>query len=175
MKRFIFFFALLVLSANQACTQVPEMRPAIQNPAFDRQLVDLLSFTIPLLGVDVLYKNLHQYQILDAREREEYEVSHIPGAQYIGYNYFDESLLKGLDKNSPTVVYCSVGYRSEKIAERLRKMGFTKVYNLYGSLFEWANKGYPLENAKGQKTRRIHTYNQSWSQWVNRKGLIKVW
>ncbi len=175
MKRFVLLFALILLGLNRACTQVPDMRPDIQNPAFDRQLTQLLSFTIPLLGVETLYKNLANYQILDAREWEEYKVSHIPGARYIGYKEFDQERLKALNKDLPTVVYCSVGYRSEKIAERLRKLGFTKVYNLYGSLFEWANKGYPLEDAKGQNTQRIHTYDEAWSRWVNRKGLEEVW
>lgn len=173
MKKLLFF--LFLFGASRACTQVPEVRPSIQNPAFDQRLTELLSFTIPLIGVKELKQNLNNYQILDAREREEYDISHIPGALYIGYKAFDESLTKKLDKQKPIVVYCSVGYRSEKIAERLRALGFQKVYNLYGSIFEWANLGYPLVDTQGQITHRIHTYNEAWSRWVEAKGLEEIW
>ncbi len=176
MKKLLIPIVLLFfVSIQQACTQVPEVRPSIQNPAFDQRLTELLSFTVPLIGVKELKQNLDQYQILDAREREEYDISHIPGALYIGYKAFDESLIKTLDEQKPVVVYCSVGYRSEKIAERLRSLGFQKVYNLYGSIFEWANLGYPLEDARGHITHRIHTYNKEWSRWVEAKGLEEVW
>ncbi len=175
MKRHTFILLFLLFGASRACTQIPEVRPPISNPAFDQRLTELLSFTIPLIGVETLYQNLENYQVLDAREHEEFDISHIPGAQYIGYKAFDESLIKNLDKHAPTVVYCSVGYRSEKIAERLRELGFTQVYNLYGSLFEWANCGYPLVDKQNQPTQRIHTYNEEWSRWVQRKGLEEVW
>ncbi len=66
--------------------------------------------------------------------------------------------LKNLDKDKPVVVYCSVGYRSEKIAEKLEKEGFTQVYNLYGGIFEWVNQDNPVYNEKG-KTNNIHPYS----------------
>jgi hypothetical protein len=49
------------------------------------------------------------------------------------------------------------------------------VYNLYGSIFEWANRGYKVIDAQGQKTQKVHTYNQSWSKWLDRSGVEKIW
>ena len=64
----------------------------------------------------------------------------------------------------------------KKIGEQLQEAGFTKVFNLYGSLFEWANQDYPLENAEGTVTHKVHTYNKKWSQWVDDDGkIVKVW
>ncbi|MEZ4984799.1 MAG: rhodanese-like domain-containing protein [Saprospiraceae bacterium] len=64
---------------------------------------------------------------LDARERKEFEVSHLPGAHFIGYDDFDLSRVEKLDKGREVIVYCSVGYRSEKITEKLLAAGFTNV------------------------------------------------
>ena len=117
----------------------------------------------------------NEVYIFDAREEEEYLTSHIKGARYLGYKKFDEQKLAGVPKNAKVVVYCSVGYRSEKIGERLQKMGFTDVSNLYGSIFEWVNRGYPVVGQNGEPTRRIHTYNAKWSQWVDNDDAEKVW
>ena len=70
-------------------------------------------------------------------------------------------------------MYCSVGYRSEKISEKLIAAGFTDVSNLYGGIFEWVNIGRPVYKASNQKTNRVHTYNKEWSKWL-RTG-IKVY
>lgn len=106
---------------------------------------------------------------LDAREQEEFAVSHLPGARCIGYEHFDEAAVAGLKKDQPIVVYCSVGIRSERIAERLITMGFTNVSNLYGGLFEWVNQEQSLVNEEGKHTKRVHGYNRLWSIWL-RKG-----
>lgn len=99
---------------------------------------------------------------LDAREVEEYNVSHLPGAERIGYDQPDFALVAEVDKDRPVVVYCTIGYRSERMAKQLRDQGFSKVYNLYGSIYAWSLAGLPLENAQGRPTKSIHTYNKKW-------------
>ena len=113
--------------------------------------------------------------ILDARERAEYDVSHLPNAVFIGYNNFEKKIVDSLAKDKPIVVYCSIGYRSEKIGEKLQKLGFTKVYNLYGSIFEWVNQGNVVVDKNGQPTKKVHTYNKNWSRWVEDGKAEKVW
>jgi rhodanese-related sulfurtransferase len=135
----------------------------------------MLSHAVPVLDVDSVQQHPTKYILLDAREWDEYTVSHIPGARYIGYKQFSERALRGVTRESPIAVYCSVGYRSEKIAERLRGMGYTQVYNVYGSIFEWANRGYPLAAPGGGEVRRVHTYNRKWSRWVLNGNIEKVW
>jgi len=112
--------------------------------------------------------------ILDAREKKEYEVSHIKGAKFIGYDDFDLDRVKDIDKDSKIYVYCSIGYRSEKIGEKLKADGYDKVYNLYGGIFNWANSGYPLENGKGQPTKAVHGFDKKWSQWLNEEKCKKI-
>ncbi|MCB0706675.1 MAG: rhodanese-like domain-containing protein [Saprospiraceae bacterium] len=172
-RKLMLIFSLLPFWGCKA--QIPENRPEVRETAFDSELSSLLSFSVPLLGVKELRDSKGKYIILDAREREEYDVSHIPGAIFLGYNDYDKALLEGLDNNKPVLLYCSVGYRSEKLGEKLQKMGFTNVYNLYGSIFEWANQGYELETNSGQATNKIHTYNKKWSKWVQNSEFEKVW
>lgn len=99
---------------------------------------------------------------LDARETAEYRVSHLPGALHLGFDRMDMGVVEELDRDRPVVVYCTVGYRSERAAKKLREAGFSRVYNLYGSLYAWKLAGYPLEDAAGKATERLHTYNRKW-------------
>jgi len=99
---------------------------------------------------------------LDARETTEYDVSHLPNARRLGYNQPDFSILADEDPTRPIVVYCTIGYRSERMAAQLRKRGFERVYNLYGSIYAWSLAGFPLEDASGQPTQQVHTYNRKW-------------
>ena len=160
---------ILFLSSIQGISQ------DVLNPTFDERLEKLLSFTVPVIDVPEANENADDYIFLDAREPEEYQISHIPGARYIGYKKFNEDLLEGISHDDKIIVYCSVGYRSEKIGKKLEKLGYTSVYNLYGSIFEWINCDLPLENQQGISTDTIHTYNKKWSKWVDDKEAIKVW
>jgi rhodanese-related sulfurtransferase len=157
------------------CTQVPEDRPYVVNPEFDQKISATISFTIPTKGVQEVWKQKDEVYLLDTREREEYQVSHIEGATYLGYKNPDYTRLEDIPKDAEVVLYCSIGYRSEKIAEELRKRGYQNVYNLYGSIFEWVNQGYPVVDEAGNVTDKIHTYNRNWSKWVDEQQAKKVW
>ncbi len=150
-------------------------KPTTGNAAFDTELSQLLSFSVPLMSVSELEKKLEKVNLFDVREEVEYNISHIPGAIHVGFEKFDPAVFKEIKKDESVVLYCSVGYRSEKIGERLKKMGFTNVFNLYGSIFEWANKGLSLENSNGKSTLEIHTYNKEWSKWVDNPAIEKIW
>lgn len=142
-----------------------------QDAAFDKKVAELLSFTVPTVTVEQVAKWQavdKKLYFLDARALKEYKVSHIPNARHIGYEEMRQAALNGIPKNAVVIVYCSVGYRSEKIGERLQEAGYQKIYNLYGSLFEWVNQGHPIENAKGLPTQRVHTYSKEWSRWLKR-------
>ena len=146
----------------------------MKSAAFSDKINELLSFSVPVISVTEAHK-LKSVVFFDAREEEEFKVSHIPGAKYVGYRSFDEDLLDQIAKDQKIVVYCSIGYRSEKIGEKLKKLGYSKVYNLYGSIFEWANEGYALENAQGKVTKKVHVYNKKWSKWMTNENYEKVY
>jgi len=124
---------------------------------------------IPYISIQEMAMPKTQFIILDAREKNEFEISHIKNAVLVGYNSFElDSILKKItDKKSKIVVYCSVGIRSEKIASKLKKAGYTNVYNLYGGIFEWKNNDFPIYNIRNIETDSIHAYSKKWSKWVN--------
>lgn len=166
---------ILIMGVLSACNSTAQKATGmVQNAAFDRTLQGLLDFEVNTISVADLQK-MKDVIVLDAREHEEYAISHIPGALHIGFNHWSKESVKNISIDKKLVVYCSVGYRSEKIGKKLKNLGYANVYNLYGSIFEWANQGLPLESNEGLKTNRIHTYNKNWSKWVSNKELQKVW
>lgn len=106
---------------------------------------------------------------LDAREIEEYKVSHLKNAIHAGYDKFELEIIekKIPNKDQEIVVYCSLGIRSEVIAIKLKKGGYTNVKNLYGGIFEWKNKNFSVYNAQEKVTDSIHTFSNKWSKWLN--------
>ncbi|WGH74436.1 rhodanese-like domain-containing protein [Tenacibaculum tangerinum] len=113
--------------------------------------------------------------LLDAREPKEFEISHLKNAVCVGYDFFNlENTLQKLpkDKNTKIVVYCSLGIRSEDIAEQLQKAGYTNIFNLYGGIFEWKNQGKTVVNLENKSTEKIHTFNKEWSKWLHKGEKI---
>jgi rhodanese-related sulfurtransferase len=175
MKSITFICSIALFFAIFSCNaQAPADRAQCKNPDFDKKVASWLSFTVKTINPETV-KTLPDALILDAREKEEYAVSHLPKAVFIGYKHFEKEVLNTVPKDKPIVVYCSIGYRSEKIGEKLQKMGFTKVYNLYGSIFEWINQGNEVVDNQGVVTKKVHTFNRNWSQWVVDKKAEKIW
>lgn len=143
-----------------------------QNTAFKKVLDGYISQTVPIISVDSLNQNLAEFTVLDAREIEEFEVSHLRNAIYVGYNNFSiNKVMKKIAANKPIVVYCSIGYRSEKIGEQLQKKGY-KVYNLYGGIFQWTNQGYEVVNSATKPTKKVHGYDKNWGKWLTRSEVV---
>ncbi|MHA3773523.1 rhodanese-like domain-containing protein [Verrucomicrobiota bacterium sgz303538] len=103
--------------------------------------------------------------LLDARNSEEYAVSHLPGARNVVPGTSVATLEPTLPKDTPIVTYCSVGYRSSALAEQLRDAGYTNVQNLEGSIFRWANEDRPLV-CDGKPTDKVHPYSNYWARLV---------
>nr|XP_054748800.1 uncharacterized protein LOC129254365 isoform X1 [Lytechinus pictus] len=152
--------------------------------------------------------------IVDARPEAEYNVSHIPSAVRIdpGNQNMDDvkkiiqdQLVKddsaSLD-NKPiqVVMYCSVGYRSSALANRLRqalkaekdktdtatnhsisqptepskeKCPRIRVFNMEGCLFKWANEGRQMVDGRGNITEFVHPYSIMWGQLISKD--IRRW
>lgn len=126
---------------------------------------------VPYISVQELAMPKTKAIILDAREKKEFEVSHIKEAIFVGYDNFniDETIAKlNTNKNTKIVVYCSLGIRSERIGEKLQKEGYTNVFNLYGGIFEWKNKGFEVVDTKEKPTEKVHAFSKSWSKWLKK-------
>lgn len=100
--------------------------------------------------------------LLDARAPAEFRVSHLAGARRVDPDHPDLGALRPL-RSSRVVVYCSVGWRSAVVADRLRQAGFTDVHNLEGGIFEWANARHPVVRGE-REVRAVHPYDEVWGR-----------
>jgi rhodanese-related sulfurtransferase len=104
--------------------------------------------------------------LLDVRGAEEFEVSHLRQARLATDLKQALSVIQDTAKDAPIVVYCSVGLRSAGLAQQLQQRGYSKVSNLEGSLFEWANAGLPVYRGS-DLVKLVHPYNRKWGQLLN--------
>lgn len=128
----------------------------------------------PTISLSQANKKLGEKNVyfLDTREKAEYNVSHIKGARYVGYDNFKLSTISDIPKNAVIIVYCSIGARSQTIGEKLKKAGYTNVKNLYGGLFHWNNCGYSMvTGSNNTSTSRIHGFSKEWGKWI-KKGTV---
>lgn len=156
MKNLVFFFLLISISS-------------FSQKNLKQLLKKYNTESIPYISVNDLKKDTDNVILLDSREPKEFKVSHLKNATCVGYDNFD--LTKTIqklpsDKNTKIVVYCSLGIRSEDVAEQLKKAGYKNVYNLYGGIFEWKNQDNTVVNSKNKPTKKVHTFNKDWSKWL---------
>lgn len=138
-------------------------------------LKSLYKNTVPLIQPAQLSQKLATgtpVLLLDTRSEKEFRVSHLQGAQLVSYDHFSADALAAIPKDRAIVVYCSVGYRSERIGEKLQDLGFTNVRNLYGGIFAWTNEKRPVFEGQN-KTNRVHAYSRTWGFWL--KNAEKVY
>ena len=82
------------------------------------------------------------FQLIDVREPQEYQICNIPQARLIPLGELPKRLHE-LDRSRPIVVHCKTGGRSAKAADLLRQNGFTGVLNMTGGILAWSDKVDP--------------------------------
>lgn len=155
------FFILFLFNLSSVLAQEP----------IDKLLSKYNSQSIPYISVEELKMQTFNKNvfILDSREIEEFEVSHLKNSTFVGYNDFSVASVtsKIKDKNAAIVVYCSLGIRSEDISKKIKNAGYTNVKNLYGGIFEWKNKGYSLFDTSNEETQKVHAFSKHWSKYLH--------
>jgi rhodanese-related sulfurtransferase len=130
-------------------------------------LKKMLKGSVPIISTGVLADSIRDkpdWVILDSRELAEFEVSHLPDAKWVGHIDFSMLRVSDIPKDAKVVVYCSIGVRSESIAEKLLAAGFSSLGNLYGGIFTWANEYKVLVKQNQKSTLAVHGYNQKWAR-----------
>lgn len=160
MKQFWMLLGLLLTTGSVVSAQTTSR-------TYGAMLETMYKKSVPLVTVAEL-KKMPNVVLLDTRAKAEYDVSHLPNARWVGYDDFDLKRVGDIPKQAKVVLYCSVGYRSERVGEKLVAAGYQHVQNLYGSLFEWVNEGNPVVDKEEKPTARVHAYSRLWGVWLQR-------
>jgi rhodanese-related sulfurtransferase len=86
-------------------------------------------------------------QVLDVRERSEWDAGHIPGAVHLPYHDID-GVPEGIDPERPVAVVCASGQRAAVAASLLLRHGAGgAVHVVDGGVPLWERSGWPVERA----------------------------
>ncbi len=105
--------------------------------------------------------------VLDVRTEEEFATSQLQGASRADPQGDDLEALR-IPEDATVVLYCSVGYRSAVLAQKLGVAGVDEVYNLRGGIFAWANEGRPVYTKEGP-ARQVHPYDRLWGRFLRKE------
>ena len=84
-------------------------------------------------------------QLVDVRTPDEYASGHLEGARLMDWsNGQFQKEMASLDKNTPVLLYCASGRRSDAALSALQEAGFKDVKHLQGGIQTWGRAGKPV-------------------------------
>ncbi|MGE5421399.1 MAG: rhodanese-like domain-containing protein [Chloroflexota bacterium] len=89
--------------------------------------------------------------IIDVREFFEFRKSRINGAINIPASGSIDVPADTIDKARHLFLYCTSGFRSKRVAQKLAERSFIHVYSLDGGITEWKKEGYSIDRKKLRK------------------------
>jgi len=150
------------LSAQPALTVVEtaiELAHPVANVTADTLAIRLMPDSIGAL-------------LFDVRALAEYKTSHLTDAIHIDPEISVECFIERYGTvvaGKNLIFYCSVGYRSSILLERVQKQataaGALSLSNLRGGIFRWYNSGHTVVDQDGT-TDRIHPYDSIWGRLI---------
>lgn len=116
---------------NVLCLLITVLGFSCQNNTTGITVVDKTFLEEEVIGKDV--------QLVDVRTQEEHESGHIDDA--FNFNVIDSEAflnqIETLDKDEPVYLYCKMGGRSNRAANIMKEMGFTKIFDYSGGYNDW--------------------------------------
>lgn len=84
-------------------------------------------------------KEMRRVQLIDVREKSDFDAGHILGARNIPYSLFKTRMVE-IRKDQPVYLYDYNKTLSSRAAVKLKKTGYTKLYRLKGGYRDWTGK-----------------------------------
>lgn len=128
MKKSFFLIAVFLLS----CTTTSERNNNVVENVSAKQAQSIMEDT--------------NIVVLDVRTAKEYSDGHIKNAVNIDVkseNFVSE--MQKLDKDTTYVMHCKSGGRSAIALEKVKDLGFKKIYHMNGGMLEWAEHNLPIQ------------------------------
>ena len=108
-----------------------------------KDLIEKAHTRVPKISCESFTKNYSEYFVIDVREGTEIlETGSIANAVNIPRGLIEMKLApsnndKGLNANTPIIVYCGGGSRASLAGKTLIELGFKNVQNLEGGYRGW--------------------------------------
>ena len=135
MKRIL--IVMLICLMLTACTQKPPEGTMKETTNQNTNQTEPAYMNITPEEAKKIMDSQSGYVILDVREQDEFDESHIPGAILIPHGQIKELAPSMLpDKDQLILVYCRSGRRSKIAAEALEEMGYTNIKE-FGGINDW--------------------------------------
>jgi glyoxylase-like metal-dependent hydrolase (beta-lactamase superfamily II)/rhodanese-related sulfurtransferase len=97
------------------------------------------------IDVQALHERIDDVQVLDVRERSEWDAGYIPGSVHVPYHDI-HGVPEGIEPSRPVAVICSSGQRSAVAASLLRRHGVEQpIHVADGGVGTWDAAGWPIE------------------------------
>ncbi len=119
------------------------------------KIPDTLNYITPAELKEILTRSSQSVFILDIRNTEAYNESHIKGAVNIVLDeLFQESSMAILPDNKPIVVCCGIGHVASQVLTLLQLLGYNSIGLKYGMGIStvsgevqkgWVELGYPVQ------------------------------
>ena len=91
------------------------------------------------LDQNEVHKGLRKAQVIDLREKADFDYGHIIGARNIPMSVF-RTRYQGLRKDQP-IYFCDAnGVASYRAARMMKKKGYTELFMLKGGYKKWTGK-----------------------------------
>jgi rhodanese-related sulfurtransferase len=101
--------------------------------------------SVPRMTVPELHERRDDVQVLDVRERSEWDAGRIPGSVHLPYHDID-GIPDGIDPARPVAAICGSGQRSAVAASLLLRAGAAEVIHVVdGGVGTWRRAGWPIE------------------------------
>jgi glyoxylase-like metal-dependent hydrolase (beta-lactamase superfamily II)/rhodanese-related sulfurtransferase len=107
--------------------------------------------SIERIDVEELHARDEGVQVLDVRERSEWDAGHIPGSVFTPYHDVT-GIPDGIDPSRPVAVICSSGQRSALAASLLKRHGAADAIHVAdGGVGTWERHGWPVETSQEKR------------------------
>jgi len=100
--------------------------------------------------------------IVDVREQQEFEQSHIPGAVHVPRGHLESRIETAVpNKDARVVLYCASGNRSALAADDMQeKLGYGSVESMTGGITLWKDRGYDVEVPRALTAEQRERYSR---------------
>ncbi|MBJ7348232.1 MAG: molybdopterin-synthase adenylyltransferase MoeB [Thermoleophilaceae bacterium] len=112
-----------------------------------RQVKERITEVDPQVVQDLLQAGTDDAVVIDVREQQEWDESHIPGAKHVPRGFL-ETRIDGAtkDRSQRVVLYCASGNRSALAAATLiDELGYENVESMAGGITLWKQRNLPIE------------------------------